>query len=130
LRDTRLVRGGHGSLFPPMSDKIIIFDATLRDGEQCPGASMNLREKMELARQLVRLNVDVVEAGFPVSSEGDFEAVQRIATEVRGPGRKWCGSGSSARIGGARMMRQSCASWGRGARRSSSSPSGSRSRAT
>ncbi|MFM7374961.1 MAG: 2-isopropylmalate synthase, partial [Chthoniobacterales bacterium] len=68
-----------------MSDKVIIFDTTLRDGEQCPGASMNLREKMEVARQLARLNVDVIEAGFPVISEGDFEAVQRIATEVKGP---------------------------------------------
>ena len=73
------------SLLTPMSDKVIIFDTTLRDGEQCPGASMNLREKMEVARQLARLNVDVIEAGFPVISEGDFEAVQRIATEVRGP---------------------------------------------
>ncbi|MEX1110791.1 MAG: 2-isopropylmalate synthase, partial [Chthoniobacterales bacterium] len=60
-------------------------DTTLRDGEQCPGASMNLREKMEVARQLERLNVDVIEAGFPVISDGDFEAVQRIATEVQGP---------------------------------------------
>ncbi len=68
-----------------MSDKVIIFDTTLRDGEQCPGASMNLREKMEIARQLQRLNVDVIEAGFPVISDGDFEAVQKIATEVRGP---------------------------------------------
>lgn len=68
-----------------MSDKIIIFDTTLRDGEQCPGASMNLREKLEVARQLARLNVDVIEAGFPVISEGDFEAVQRIAAEIRGP---------------------------------------------
>ncbi len=68
-----------------MSDKVIIFDTTLRDGEQCPGASMNLREKMEVARQLARLNVDVIEAGFPVISEGDFVAVQRIATEVKGP---------------------------------------------
>ncbi len=68
-----------------MSDKVIIFDTTLRDGEQCPGASMNLREKMEVARQLGRLNVDVIEAGFPVISDGDFHAVQQIATEVRGP---------------------------------------------
>ena len=68
-----------------MSDKVIIFDTTLRDGEQCPGASMNLREKMEIARQLQRLNVDVIEAGFPVISDGDFEAVQKIATEIRGP---------------------------------------------
>ncbi len=68
-----------------MSDKVVIFDTTLRDGEQCPGASMNIREKMEIARQLARLNVDVIEAGFPVISEGDFEAVQKIATEVKGP---------------------------------------------
>ncbi len=68
-----------------MSDKIIIFDTTLRDGEQCPGASMNIREKMEVARQLARLNVDVIEAGFPVVSDGDFEAVRQIATEVKGP---------------------------------------------
>ncbi|MFZ4598354.1 MAG: 2-isopropylmalate synthase [Terrimicrobiaceae bacterium] len=68
-----------------MSDQVIIFDTTLRDGEQCPGASMNLREKMEIARQLARANVDVIEAGFPVISDGDFEAVQTIATEIRGP---------------------------------------------
>ncbi|MBN8709170.1 MAG: 2-isopropylmalate synthase [Verrucomicrobia bacterium 61-8] len=72
-----------------MSDKVIIFDTTLRDGEQCPGASMNLREKMEVARQLERLNVDVIEAGFPVISDGDFEAVEKIATEIKGP--KICG---------------------------------------
>src|SRR5215469_9094429 len=68
-----------------MADKVIIFDTTLRDGEQCPGASMNFREKMEVARQLQRLNVDVIEAGFPVISDGDFDAVQKIATEIRGP---------------------------------------------
>jgi 2-isopropylmalate synthase len=68
-----------------MSDRILIFDTTLRDGEQCPGASMNLREKMEVARQLQRLGVDVIEAGFPIISDGDFEAVQKIATEIRGP---------------------------------------------
>lgn len=68
-----------------MSDKVIIFDTTLRDGEQCPGASMNLREKMEIARQLSRLKVDVIEAGFPVISDGDFEAVRTIASEISGP---------------------------------------------
>src|SRR6202045_4157107 len=68
-----------------MSDKVFIFDTTLRDGEQCPGASMNLREKMEVARQLQRLNVDVIEAGFPIISDGDFEAVQKISTETPGP---------------------------------------------
>src|SRR3954453_11987615 len=64
---------------------IIIFDTTLRDGEQCPGASMNLREKLEVARQLGRLRVDVIEAGFPVISEGDFASVNSIAREVKGP---------------------------------------------
>src|SRR5689334_2821302 len=67
------------------NDRIVIFDTTLRDGEQCPGASMNLREKMEVARQLARLEVDVIEAGFPVISDGDFEAVSRIAAEIDGP---------------------------------------------
>jgi 2-isopropylmalate synthase len=67
------------------NDRIIIFDTTLRDGEQCPGAAMNPREKLEVARQLARLGVDVIEAGFPVSSEGDFASVQQIAREVRGP---------------------------------------------
>src|SRR2546426_2485598 len=68
-----------------INNRIIIFDTTLRDGEQCPGASMNLREKLEVARQLARLKVDVIEAGFPVISEGDFTAVQSIAREVKGP---------------------------------------------
>ncbi len=67
------------------NDRIVIFDTTLRDGEQCPGASMNLREKLEIARQLARLNVDVIEAGFPVISDGDFEAVQTIAKDIKGP---------------------------------------------
>ena len=67
------------------NDRIIIFDTTLRDGEQCPGASMNLREKLEVARQLARLRVDVIEAGFPVISAGDFDSVQRIAREIKGP---------------------------------------------
>lgn len=64
---------------------IKIFDTTLRDGEQCPGASMNLREKLEVAQQLARLNVDVIEAGFPIASPGDFEAVSTIAKEIKGP---------------------------------------------
>ena len=66
-------------------NRIIIFDTTLRDGEQCPGASMNLREKLEVARQLARLKVDVIEAGFPIISEGDFTAVKSIAQEIKGP---------------------------------------------
>ncbi|MCE1188433.1 MAG: 2-isopropylmalate synthase [Ignavibacteria bacterium] len=62
-------------------EKIIIFDTTLRDGEQSPGASLNIYEKLEIARQLAKLNVDVIEAGFPISSPAQFEAVQRIADE-------------------------------------------------
>lgn len=66
-------------------NRVIIFDTTLRDGEQCPGASMGLQEKMEVARQLQRLNVDIIEAGFPIASPGDFEAVQAIAKAIKGP---------------------------------------------
>jgi 2-isopropylmalate synthase len=67
-----------------MAERIIVFDTTLRDGEQSPGASMNKAEKLRLARQLEKLRVDVIEAGFPVASQGDFEAVALIAKEVRG----------------------------------------------
>ncbi len=66
-------------------DHVRIFDTTLRDGEQSPGATLNTDEKLEIARQLARLKVDVIEAGFPASSPGDLDAVQRIAREVRGP---------------------------------------------
>jgi len=62
-----------------------IFDTTLRDGEQSPGVSLNLHEKMEIARQLARLGVDIIEAGFPIASPGEMAAVQAIAAEVRGP---------------------------------------------
>ncbi|HSB12407.1 MAG TPA: 2-isopropylmalate synthase [Blastocatellia bacterium] len=65
--------------------QVIIFDTTLRDGEQSPGCSMNLDEKLRMARQLDRLGVDVIEAGFPIASDGDFEAVQAIASEIRRP---------------------------------------------
>ncbi|MDO8730643.1 MAG: 2-isopropylmalate synthase [Candidatus Omnitrophota bacterium] len=65
-------------------DRVIIFDTTLRDGEQCPGASLNPQQKLEVARQLERLNVDAIEAGFAVSSPGDFEGVNRIAKEIKG----------------------------------------------
>ena len=66
-------------------DRVIIFDTTLRDGEQSPGISLNTSEKLEIAHQLARLGVDVIEAGFPIASPGDFEAVQAIAREVQGP---------------------------------------------
>ncbi len=64
-------------------ERIFIFDTTLRDGEQSPGASMNLDEKLRIARQLERLGVDIIEAGFPVASEGDFQAVRQIAREIK-----------------------------------------------
>jgi 2-isopropylmalate synthase len=67
------------------AEHITIFDTTLRDGEQAPGCSMYLEEKLRMARQLDRLGVDVIEAGFPVASEGDFEAVRAVAREVRRP---------------------------------------------
>jgi 2-isopropylmalate synthase len=66
-------------------EKVIIFDTTLRDGEQAAGGSLNIPEKVEIARQLEKLGVDVIEAGFPVTSPGDFEAVRLIAEEVRTP---------------------------------------------
>ena len=68
-----------------MTRMIRIFDTTLRDGEQSPGASMNIEEKLLIAKQLARLGVDIIEAGFAYSSPGDFEAVRRIAQEVQGP---------------------------------------------
>src|SRR3712207_3643268 len=67
------------------ANRVHIFDTTLRDGEQSPGISLNTQEKVEIAQQLGRLGVDVIEAGFPITSPGDFEAVQAIAREVEGP---------------------------------------------
>jgi 2-isopropylmalate synthase len=67
------------------TDRVIIFDTTLRDGEQAPGAAMTVPEKVQIAHQLARLGVDVIEAGFPVSSPGQADAVRRIASEVQGP---------------------------------------------
>ncbi len=66
-------------------DKVIIFDTTLRDGEQAAGGTLNIQEKLEIARQLEKLGVDVIEAGFPISSPGDFESVSLIAKEIRNP---------------------------------------------
>ncbi|HEX4437162.1 MAG TPA: 2-isopropylmalate synthase [Solirubrobacteraceae bacterium] len=67
------------------ADRVLIFDTTLRDGEQSPGISLNKQEKLEIAHQLARLGVDIIEAGFPITSPGDFESVQAIAREVEGP---------------------------------------------
>src|SRR2546423_15598819 len=65
-------------------ERIKIFDTTLRDGEQSPGCSMNLTEKLDLARKLQSLGVDIIEAGFPIASEGDFAAVKAVAAECQG----------------------------------------------
>src|SRR5437763_3586437 len=70
---------------PADPSRVLIFDTTLRDGEQSPGISLNTQEKLEIAHQLARLGVDVIEAGFPITSPGDFEAVQAIARNVDGP---------------------------------------------
>ena len=72
-----------------MTERLILFDTTLRDGEQAPGFSMDRDEKLEMARTLDRLGVDVIEAGFPAASIGDFEAVEAVAQAV-----------SSARVAG------------------------------
>ena len=67
-----------------MGKRIVIFDTTLRDGEQSPGCSMNTKEKLEMARQLARLNVDVIEAGFAIASEDDFEAIKTVSEHIKG----------------------------------------------
>src|ERR1700753_75574 len=70
---------------PADPNRVLIFDTTLRDGEQSAGISLNASEKLEIAQQLARLGVDVIEAGFPIASPGDFEGVQGIARAVQGP---------------------------------------------
>ena len=65
-------------------NRLIIFDTTLRDGEQSPGASMTVEEKVRIAKALEKMRVDVIEAGFPIASPDDFAAVQKIATQVKG----------------------------------------------
>src|SRR5918996_520920 len=76
---------GHETASVPEARRVEIFDTTLRDGEQSPGISLNTQEKVEIAQQLARLGVDVIEAGFPITSPGDFEAVEAIARGVEGP---------------------------------------------
>ena len=69
----------HGASTPASSkERVLIFDTTLRDGEQCPGATMTFEEKLEVAEMLDTMGVDIIEAGFPIASEGDFEAVSEI----------------------------------------------------
>src|SRR5258708_28953438 len=77
---------GHPGATPttaPAAGRVIIFDTTLRDGEQSPGASMNMDEKVRIALALEEMGVDVIEAGFPISSNGDFDAVRTIAGRIR-----------------------------------------------
>src|SRR5947208_17189559 len=86
----RAVRGprcfpGRAGVKETTMDRVQIFDTTLRDGEQSPGATMNVEEKLAIARQLEHLGVDVIEAGFAASSEGDFESVRRVAPAVAKP---------------------------------------------
>jgi 2-isopropylmalate synthase len=64
-------------------ERVVIFDTTLRDGEQCPGATMTFEEKLEVAELLDEMGVDVIEAGFPIASQGDFESVQEIARRAK-----------------------------------------------
>ena len=64
-------------------DRVVIFDTTLRDGEQCPGATMTFEEKLEVAELLDEMGVDIIEAGFPIASEGDFDSVQEIARRAK-----------------------------------------------
>src|SRR5260370_2363480 len=68
-----------------MAERVTIFDTTLRDGEQSPGISLDVAEKLEIAEQLSRLGVDVIQAGLPVASQGDFQAVQALAAPKPGP---------------------------------------------
>ena len=68
-----------------MNDRLIIFDTTLRDGEQAPGFSMRIDEKLKMARQLASMGVDIIEAGFPIASDADAEAVRTVSTHIKGP---------------------------------------------
>ena len=79
------------------NEKVLLLDTTLRDGEQSAGIGMTGAEKMEIARQLQRMNVDIIEAGFAASSPGDFEAVSNIAREVKGTDHRFPGPGASQR---------------------------------
>ena len=76
---------GAGNVGNVVPGNVRIFDTTLRDGEQAPGIALTKAEKVEIAEQLARLNVDILEAGFPISSDGEFDAVREIADTVKGP---------------------------------------------
>ena len=79
LRQTLPLRAFSSQAAEPTTDKLWIFDTTLRDGEQSPGATLNIKEKVDIGHQLSRLGVDICEAGFPIASQGDFEAVREVA---------------------------------------------------
>src|SRR3982751_5405885 len=83
--NSNLERGAMRMDANEMADRVIVFDTTLRDGEQAPGASMNLAQKLQVARALASLGVDVMEVGFPVASPGDFQAVEAISRQIDGP---------------------------------------------
>src|SRR5260221_2899550 len=83
MRRIPLSRTGKGGRSVMTAERVRIFDTTLRDGEQSPGCSMDLTEKLRMARQLETLGVDIIEAGFPIASDGDFAAVQAVANECR-----------------------------------------------
>src|SRR5688500_6570766 len=88
----------------PQADRVLIFDTTLRDGEQSPGCSMTQPEKLRVAKALAELKVDIIEAGFPAASRGDWEAVQAVAREVHGPviaGLARCNAGDIDKAWGA-----------------------------
>jgi 2-isopropylmalate synthase len=92
---------------PAPNERVIIFDTTLRDGEQCPGATMTLEEKLQVADLLDEMGVDVIEAGFPIASNGDFEAVSMIASRTVTKGSKQAHSSSdiNPRIKPAQLFR-------------------------
>ena len=79
------------------ADRVVIFDTTLRDGEQCPGATMTYEEKLEVAECLDQMGVDIIEAGFPIASDGDFEAVSAIAGRVKRSSQARWSSGHEVR---------------------------------
>src|SRR6185369_17218968 len=85
MREFSFLTGTSTMMQASTTTHVQIFDTTLRDGEQSPGASMNVEEKVAIARQLEQLSVDVIEAGFAASSEGDFDSVRRVAEAVAGP---------------------------------------------
>src|SRR5574338_39735 len=78
-------RGGPSTVTDGAPERVIVFDTTLRDGEQSPGASMNLGQKLQVARALRDLGVDVIEAGFAAASPGDLESIQAVSRQVEGP---------------------------------------------